>query len=188
MKIAIGADHRGFAYKEYIKKNLVLNDESMQGEYVVMPKTDSQKADSQKFPAQAGLTREATPGDLTCSDFTLNFIDVGAFTNQRSDYPEFAIAVAELVASGAADRGIVICGSGIGMAVAANRYQGVYAGILWNEVVARFAGEHDNINVASIPSDFVSDKQAVAILEAWLAAHFFGGRYQKRIDLIDAIK
>jgi ribose 5-phosphate isomerase B len=161
MKIAIGADHRGFEYKEYIKKNLVL--------------------DFQHSPAQAGFARESTPGDL-------RFIDIGAFTSQRSDYPEYAIAVAELVASGAADCGIVICGSGIGMAVAANRYQGVYAGILWNEVVARFAREHDNINIASIPSDFVSDKQAVSILQAWLTSRFLGGRYQKRIDMIDAIK
>lgn len=146
MKIAIGADHRGFEHKEYIKKYTRINNVSIE------------------------------------------WIDVGVYTTERSDYPLYASHVAELVTTSAVGRGILVCGSGIGMAIVANRYNGVYAGVVWNEEVARFAAEHDKVNVLSIPSDFVSEKEAVLVVQTWLTSHFLGGRYQQRIDLIDKIK
>lgn len=145
MKLAIGADHRGFEYKEYIQAH--------------------------KF---------VTPS-------AISWLDVGTFTADRTDYPLYATQVAELVAAGTVDRGILICGSGIGMVIAANRYKGVYAAIAWNETVAHFAAEHDKVNVLSIPSDFVTEHMAVAMIQEWLSTSFLGGRYQQRIDLIDKI-
>ncbi len=147
MKIAIGADHRGFNHKQYIKEQLSFIDPSIE------------------------------------------WVDVGAFNEQRSDYPVFARLVAQRVQNNEeANYGILICGSGVGMAVTANRYHGIYAGLAWNEDIASVGREHDNINVLVLPSDFISQEDAVKIVTAWFNADFFGGRYQKRIDMIDAIK
>jgi ribose 5-phosphate isomerase B len=118
---------------------------------------------------------------------TLEWVDVGTFTNVRTDYPQFAKMVAETMQHKHIERGVLICGSGIGMAVVANRYAGIYAGVVWNEDVARFAGEHDNVNVLVLPADFVSKEKSVAIIAVWLSAKFLGGRYQERINQIDAL-
>lgn len=146
MKIAIGADHRGFEHKEFIKKHV----------------------------AQVGAQR-------------YTWIDVGAFDEVRSDYPIFADLVAHKVASHEVDRGVLLCGSGIGMAVVANRYPGIYAGVVWNEKIAHMSREHDKVNVLVMPSDFVTPELAVAMVTRWLEAEFLGGRYQERIDMIDSI-
>jgi ribose 5-phosphate isomerase B len=119
---------------------------------------------------------------------SITWIDVGAYNTDRSDYPIYASKVAELISAGQAERGVLLCGSGIGMVIAANRYHGIYAGLAWNETVARFAAEHDKVNVLSIPADYVSPDLAIAMIDAWLKAPFFGDRYQQRIDLIDRIK
>ncbi len=144
MNIVIGADHRGYEHKEYIKKQL----------------SNEKKA--------------------------IEWLDVGAFDMERSDYPVFAKAVAKAILDGKAQLGILICGSGVGMAVVANRYPKIYAALVWNEAVARVSREHDNINVLVIPSDFVSAEQSVAMIKAWLEAEFLGGRYQERLDMVDA--
>jgi len=145
MNIAIGADHRGFSTKAYLKQYVVADD-------------------------------------------PIAWIDIGADNEERSDYPVFAEAVARSILQGEAQRGILICGSGIGMEVTANRFPGIYAGVAWNEDVARHGRENDNINVLVIPSDYVSPEQAASIVNAWLKSNFKGGRYQERIDMINAIK
>lgn len=116
-----------------------------------------------------------------------SFMDVGAHTADRSDYPEFAIAVAQAVQQRKANGGILICGTGVGMSIVANRYAGIYAGLVWTVGVVREAKEDDNINVIVIPADFVSSQTTIDIVQMWLATSFKGGHYQNRINAIDAI-
>ena len=120
------------------------------------------------------------PGMPTC-------LDVGTCTPERTDYPEYAVRVCQALRNKTADRGILLCGSGVGMAIVANRFRGIYAAIAWNEEVARCAARDDNTNVLVLPSDFVTPQESVAIITAWLSASFKGGRYQQRIDQIDAL-
>lgn len=131
--------------------------------------------------------KKAIQKSLCVNTVSIEWLDVGTYSSDRCDYPIYASKVAALVAGGNADRGILICGSSIGMAIVANRYHGIYAAQVWNVEIARFAAEHDNVNILSIPSDFVSSEQACLMISVWLQATFLGGHYQKRIDLIDKI-
>lgn len=144
MNIAIGADHRGFEHKEYIKKHVKVSGKSIE------------------------------------------WLDVGAFNTEYSNYPDFSFTVAQAMVKGEADWGVLLCGSGVGMAIAANRFHGIYAALAWNEEVARLSKEHDKANILVVPSDFVSMEQAASMVQVWLAADFLGGRYQQRIDIIDS--
>lgn len=143
MKIAIGADHRGFAHKEMIKQRAHL----------------------------AGKTIE--------------WVDVGAFDAARSDYPVFVQKVCDAIKNGVADVGILLCGSGIGMAIAANRISGIHAAVVWTAEVARVSKQDDNVNILVIPADFVSAQQSIEMIQAWLGAEFKGGRYADRLRMID---
>lgn len=142
MKIAIGADHRGFAHKEFIKQEI---------EHI-------------------------------------EWVDVGAFDEKRSDYPVFARALVDLIQKGDVTCGVLICGSGVGIAMAANRFSHIYAGVVWNEQTARVAKEHDNINILVIPSDFVTESNAAHYIEIWLKATFKEERYRSRLEMIDGKK
>lgn len=145
MKIAIGADHRGFSGKEYLKQHVVMKDNP------------------------------------------IIWLDVGTFQSDRVDYPIFAQQVCEAILSKKVDCGVLLCGTGIGMAIVANRFPKIYAGVAWNEEVAGASKRADNSNVLVIPSDFVSLEESVAIVHAWLTAIFQGGRYQQRIGMIDRL-
>lgn len=112
-------------------------------------------------------------------------IDVGAMTDERTDYPVYAHKAVAMLQAKMVDAAILLCGSGIGMAVAANRYPRVIAGVAWNREVACVARAHDNVNVLVIPSDFVSDDQLIPIIDGWLYAEFLGGRYAARLEMID---
>ena len=79
----------------------------------------------------------------------------------------------------------MLCATGVGMAIAANRFPNIYAGLAWNEEIARLSKEDDNVNVLVLPSDFVSNEQMIAMTRAWLSAQFNEGRYAKRIAMID---
>lgn len=120
------------------------------------------------------------------ADDPIAWIDVGAENEERSDYPFFAKKAVESMKEGQAERAILICGSGIGMAIAANRFSGIYAGVVWNEEVARMSYEHDKVNALVIPSDFVDNETAAKLVTVWLQANFKGGRYQERLDMINA--
>lgn len=115
----------------------------------------------------------------------VDWLDVGAESNDRSDYPIFAQHVVEAMRAGKAEQGVLICGSGIGMAIAANRHPGIYAGLCWNSAVATVAKEHDDINVLVLPADFVSVDEACAIVRAWLSAQCKEGRYRERLLTLD---
>ena len=143
MKIVIGADHRGFAQKEFLKQIPRIN------------------------------------------DIAIEWIGVGADNDTRSDYPLFAQLLCEKMRTDKIDHGILICASGGGMAVAANRYKGIYAVVAWNEESARLSAADDDANVLVIPSAFVTDP--LPLVSVWLRTQFKGGRYQERIDMIDQL-
>ena len=119
------------------------------------------------------------------NSFDYPWVDVGTDSQERTNYPEFAHKVSKLVLDGQAECGILICGSGIGMSITANRHKGIYAALCWSPTVARMAREHDNANILVLPSDYISDDAARQIVRSWLEAKFLGGRYQERLDKID---
>jgi ribose 5-phosphate isomerase B len=101
------------------------------------------------------------------------------------DYPTFIRPVAEAVARGEFERGIVLGGSGNGEAIVANRVRGVRCSLCWNVESARLARAHNDANVLSLGERMVSEEEAKAIVDVWLAADFEGGRHQRRIEMID---
>lgn len=115
----------------------------------------------------------------------ITWIDCGAYDATRSDYPVFVSKVCAALDSKSADYGILLCGSGVGMSIAANRHPGIFAALAWNPDVARQCKEDDNANVLVLPADFISENQMMAMIAAWLGATFKGGRYQERIKMID---
>jgi ribose 5-phosphate isomerase B len=112
-------------------------------------------------------------------------LDIGTHSADSVDYPEFAHDVASRVEQHDAQRGVLLCGTGLGMAYAANRHRGVRAAIAWSPEVARLAREHNDANVLILPSRFVSEDEGVEILRAWLGAEFAGGRHSRRVAKID---
>lgn len=114
----------------------------------------------------------------------IEWIDVGTNSPERTDYPIYAIRVVELIKNKEADLGVVFCGSGIGMAIAANRFSGIYSGVAWNESIARSAREDDDVNILSLPADYLTIREVPDIIQAWLSAEFKQGRYQQRLDML----
>jgi ribose 5-phosphate isomerase B len=139
VKLVIGADHRGYEHKEYIKSQLP--------EY--------------------------------------EWIDVGATDSQPSDYPVFAHLAGKMIMEQAVDGGVLLCATGIGMSIVANRHKGVYAALVWNTEVAKLSKEHDNANMLVLPSDYVSFDDSLVCIRAWASATFFQGKYAHRLALID---
>ncbi len=111
--------------------------------------------------------------------------DLGAFSTESTDYPDFAHAVASQVEHGEAARGILLCGTGLGMAYAANRHPGVRAAVVWSTEVAELARSHNDANVLVLPARFVTGPEGVSILRAWLHTPFEGGRHARRIAKIE---
>ncbi len=114
-------------------------------------------------------------------------VDAGTSSEESVDYPDFACAVARQVASGACEIGLLFCGTGIGMAMAANKVPGVRAANVHDLPTARLAREHNDANVLAIGSRVVDDAAAIAIVREFLSAKFSGGRHQRRIDKISAL-
>ena len=108
----------------------------------------------------------------------------GTDTDASVDYPDFAHPVAIDVSEGKADLGIVICGSGNGIAMTVNKYPKIRAGLCWTKEIAYLTRLHNNANVLSIPARFTSIAQAIEIVETFLTTDFEGGRHQTRIDKI----
>ncbi len=141
MKIAIGADHRGFNHKEYLKQH----------------------------------ARD------------VDWVDVGAFNSERSDFPIFVEKVCQALLRQEVQAGVLLCGSGVGMSIMANRYAHIYAALVWNEEVARKSREHNHANILVIPADFIPHEETVIMLDAWRNARPLNDKYKERIDMIDAI-
>jgi ribose 5-phosphate isomerase B len=110
--------------------------------------------------------------------------DCGTHTKDSVDYPDFAHPVATAVENGEAGCGVLICGSGNGVAITANKHQGIRAAICWMTDLARLAREHNNANVICIPARFVSTPQAEEMVNIFLNTAFEGGRHEKRVEKI----
>ena len=136
LKIAIGADHAGFDYK------------------------------------QALLAAVSAENEVR---------DFGAHSAASVDYPDFAHPVANAVESGEFDLGILVCGSANGVAITANKHQGIRAAICWNTELAQLARSHNNANVVCIPARFISIEEAIAIVATFLTTDFEGGRHANRV-------
>ena len=112
-------------------------------------------------------------------------VDKGAFSVESVDYPDFAHAVASIVASDAGALGILVCGSGNGVNITANKHPGIRAALAWTAKIAALAREHNNANVVSLPARFISAQEGLDIVDAFLAASFEGGRHELRVKKID---
>jgi ribose 5-phosphate isomerase B len=110
--------------------------------------------------------------------------DMGTDSQQSVDYPDYGIAVGEAVAKGECERGIVICGTGIGISISANKVKGIRAAACSDPYSARLAREHNNANVLALGARIVAPEYARSIVKAWLDAKFLEGRHQKRIQKI----
>ena len=115
----------------------------------------------------------------------LRYHDAGPASAQAVDYPDFAHIVAGAVSRGEAERGVLVCGSGQGMAMAANRHRGVRAALAWNEETARLSREHNDANVLALGARTLPEGEAEKILEVWLHTPFAGGRHRPRVRKID---
>ena len=111
--------------------------------------------------------------------------DAGCDSAQSVNYPDFAATVSQKIRDGGADRGVLICGSGQGMAMAANRFQGIRAGLAWNTEVARLIRSHNNAQVICFGARFTADEYAWQMLQAFLEADFEGGKHALRVGMID---
>jgi len=109
-------------------------------------------------------------------------IDHGTHSTDSVDYPDYAAAVAESVRSGRAERGVLVCGSGIGMAMAANKVAGVRAAVAADPDVARLARQHNDANVLALGARLTAPMHALQVVHAWLATPFEGGRHARRVD------
>jgi ribose 5-phosphate isomerase B len=144
VRIAIGADHAGFALKEDLVRRL--------------------------------------------ASIVTHIEDVGTHSDESTDYPDFAAAVGALVASGACDRGILICGTGIGMSMAANKIHGIRAAVVGDLVSARLSRQHNDANVLTLGARITTPELAMAIVRVFLETTFEGGRHQRRVDKIMALE
>jgi ribose 5-phosphate isomerase B len=113
-------------------------------------------------------------------------LDLGTSSTDSVDYPDFGLAVGHAVASGRADRGVVVCGSGIGISIAANRVPGARAGVATDLYSAQLMREHNDANVLGLGARITAVPLALAILETFLSTPFAGGRHQRRVDKLDA--
>lgn len=120
----------------------------------------------------------------TLNELGVDFVDMGTNSPESVDYPDYALKVGRAVAKGEFDQGLLVCGSGTGMAIAANKVHGVRAAVAWSPDIARLAREHNNANVLSLPARFIADDQAREIVKAWLDADFEGGRHERRVEKI----
>lgn len=111
--------------------------------------------------------------------------DLGTDSPDSTDYADYAHPLAERVSAGEVKRGVLLCGTGLGMSYAANRHAGVRAAVAWNPEVAKLARSHNDSNVLVLPARFLTPEQGVAILDAWLETPFEGGRHARRVDKID---
>lgn len=119
--------------------------------------------------------------EIQCSDY-------GTDGTASVDYPDFAEKVAKAVANGEAEAGILICGTGIGMSIAANKIPGIRAALVHDEFTARMAGEHNNANILVLGGRVLTPEQGARLVDIWLSSGFEGGRHQQRLDKIAGLE
>ena len=111
--------------------------------------------------------------------------DVGTHSSTSTDYPDFAHPVAQEVSRGEVRRGVLLCGTGLGMSYVANRYPHVRAAVAWSPEVAELARKHNDANILVLPARFLSEEDGVKILRTWLETPFEGGRHERRVGKIE---
>ena len=122
------------------------------------------------------------------NELGIEFEDLGTISTESVDYPDYARKVAEEVAQGKVDQGLLVCGSGTGMAIAANKVPGVRAAVGWSVEIARLAREHNNANVLALGARTTPTGQLPAIVRAWFEAKFDSGRHARRVEKIREIE
>jgi ribose 5-phosphate isomerase B len=111
---------------------------------------------------------------------------VGTNSTDSVDYPDYAKQVAEQVSNGTAARGVLMCGTGLGMSYTANRFPGVRAALAWTPEIAELSRRHNDANVLVLPARFIEEETGIEILRRWLAVPFDGGRHEQRVAKIEA--
>lgn len=114
--------------------------------------------------------------------------DEGTHGDSSVDYPDFAETVARRVSGGEAERGILICGTGIGMAITANKFSGVRAAACYDEVMVEMSRRHNNVNVLCLPGDLIGERSVDDLVLMWLQTDFDGGRHAERVQKIEKIE
>jgi|TARA_A100001388_G_C28684301_1_gene457956 ribose 5-phosphate isomerase B len=113
------------------------------------------------------------------------FFDKGSYSDESVDYPDYASIIAKEIQSEKGDLGIIICGTGNGVCMTANKFKGIRAVICWNEEIAKLAKQHNNANIICIPSRFIKVEEAMKIIESFILEKFEGGRHERRIKKIN---
>lgn len=121
---------------------------------------------------------------LLLSELGHEAVDLGPDDDKSVDYPDYAALVAQAIREGQAERGILICGTGIGMCIAANKFPGILAAPCHDELTAQMSRRHNDANVLCFSADLLGDKLISRMVETWLATEFEGGRHSRRIDKI----
>jgi len=134
-------------------------------------------ADHAGFELKEFIKRELTRSDISFVDFGTNSVD-------SVDYPDFAHPTASAVENGTCELGIVVCGSGNGVNITANKHAGIRSALCWEPEIATLARQHNNANMIAVPARFVSRSKAIEIVAAFLDASFEGGRHQNRVEKI----
>ena len=138
-------------------------------------------SDHAGFEYKEIIANELTHQNLTIQDF-------GTFNTTSVDYPDFAHLVAQAVQNNEASFGILICGSGNGVAITANKHKNIRAALCWTTTIAMLARQHNNANIICIPARFVDITTAQDMVEIFLQTPFESGRHQKRVDKIESIR
>jgi RpiB/LacA/LacB family sugar-phosphate isomerase len=121
--------------------------------------------------------------------FGHEILDLGVYSEEKADYPDYAIKVGEAITSGSADRGILLCGSGVGVCIAANKISGIYASVCHDTYSAHQGVEHDGMNVLCMGGRIIGTELAMDIVKAFLSAKFIeGDNYIRRVNKIKAIE
>ena len=118
----------------------------------------------------------------------IEYKDYGTYDEERTDYPIYAKKVAEAIQKGEADKGILLCRSGFGMVVVANKFKGIRAASIFSEEAAKFAKYDDDINVITLGGDYLSVNDAICIIRNWLGTEFKGGKYEERLKMVEEIE
>lgn len=124
---------------------------------------------------------------IECLKDKYDFKDCGTFSHDSVDYPEIAYQVANEVSNGKTECGILICRTGVGMSIVANKVKGIRCALCYNEKVGRLCKEHNNANVIALPADMITFDDAIRIINNWMTAKFIGGRHEIRVKKIEEI-
>lgn len=122
------------------------------------------------------------------SEKGINTEDLGAFSNESTDYPIYGEAVARSILQGKCDRGILVCGTGVGISIAANKVKGIRAVVCSEPYSALLSRQHNDTNILAVGARVVGEGLALQIVDAWLSGEYEGGRHEKRVHMISDIE